>query len=126
MGQEISVNVAVAASTASPVDAVQVHLDFDTSVLQVVNVAGGATLSDELQSDFDNSLGQVGYAAGTLGDSIEAPFTLVTVNFQTTAATGQGGTDIVFAPLTPPRQARMTVGAGSDVTGSLTPVSLVV
>jgi hypothetical protein len=117
----------VNASLGSPVDAVQAYLDFDTSVLQVVSVTGGATLSQVLQpADFDNGLGQVNYAAGTTGGSIEAPFTLLTVNFQTTAATGQNGTTIVFAPLTPPRQTRVAVGAGQDVTGNLTAVSLVV
>jgi hypothetical protein len=126
VGQQVSVNVVVNAAPASPVDAVQVYLDFNASMLQVVSIAGGTTLSEELQSDFDNNLGQVGYAAGTLGASIEAPFTLVTVNFQTTGATGPGGTDIVFAPLVPPRQTKVAVGLGRDVTGTLTPVHLVI
>lgn len=126
VGQQVSVNVVVNAAPASPVDAVQVYLDFNASMLQVVSIAGGTTLSEELQSDFDNNLGQVGYAAGTLSASIEAPFTLVTVNFQTTGATGPGGTDIVFAPLVPPRQTKVAVGLGRDVTGTLTPVHLVI
>jgi hypothetical protein len=127
VGQQITINVMVNASPGSPVDAVQAYLDFDTSVLQVVSVVGGATLSQVLQpAKFDNGRGEVDYAAGTTGDSIESPFTLLSVNFQTTAVTGQNGTAIVFAPLTPPRQTRVAVGAGQDVTGNLTPVSLVV
>jgi hypothetical protein len=126
VGQQVNVSVVVNAAPSSPVDAVQVYLDFDDSMLQVVSIAGGTVLSEELQSNFDNNLGQISYAAGTLRDSVGVPFTLITVNFQTTAATDQGGTDIVFAPLVPPRHTKVAAGAGRDVTGSLTPVSLLV
>lgn len=117
----------VSATPTSPVNAVQVYLDFDKSVLDVTSVTGGGMLPQELQPLpwFDNSLGQVNYAAGTTGSSIQAAFTLITVNFQAIATTGPSGTPINFAPLAPPRQTKVAVGAGRNVTGNLTPVNLV-
>ena len=125
-GQQVSVNVVVGAAPTSPADAAQVYLDFDASVIQVVSLTSGAALSQVLQAEFDNSRGRVNYAAGTLEDSVEAPFTLVTVNFRAAAATGQGGTVIDFAPLAPPRQTKVAVDVGKNVTGNLTPVRLVI
>lgn len=124
VGEQFSVRVIVNAGPASPVDAAQVYLDFDSSVLQVIAIRDGTVLGEQLQSSFDNGLGQVNYAAGTLGNAAEAPFTLTTIDFQGTGATGQGGTDIVFAPLTAPRQTK-AVDAGLDNTGKLTPVNVV-
>jgi hypothetical protein len=125
LGEQFSVRVVVNAGPASPVNAAQVYLNFDPSVLQVIALRDGTTLSEQLQSSFDNSLGQVNYAAGTLSNAAASPFTLVTIDFQGTGATGQRGTDIVFAPLVDPRQTK-AVDAGLNNTGKLTPVNIVV
>jgi hypothetical protein len=107
------------------VDAAQVYLDFNSAALQVIAIRDGTTLTEQLQSSFDNSLGQVSYAAGTLGNAAATPFTLATIDFQGIGATGQAGTDIVFAPLVDPRQTK-AVDAGVNNTGQLTPVTVVV
>jgi hypothetical protein len=119
-------SVLVNAGPASPADAVQVYLDFDPSVLEVVSLTGGPALEEQLQATFDNGLGRVNYAVGTLGESLGRPFTLVTVEFRAIGATGQRGTDIVFSPLVPPRQTKSVIDAGVNNTGTLTPVNLVV
>jgi hypothetical protein len=70
-GEQFSVNIIVNAGPANSVDAMQVYLDFDPSLLQVIAIRDGTTLSEQLQSSFDNSLGQINYAAGTLGNAAE-------------------------------------------------------
>jgi hypothetical protein len=110
---------------ASLVDAAQVYLDFNPAALQVIAIRDGTTLTEQLQSSFDNSLGQVSYAAGTLGNAAATPFTLATIDFQGIGATGQAGTDIVFAPLVDPRQTK-AVDAGVNNTDQLTPITVVV
>jgi hypothetical protein len=125
IGEQFSVRVIVNAGPANSVDAAQVYLDFNPSVLQVIAIKNGTTLSEQLQSSFDNSLGQVNYASGTLGNAAEAPFTLATIDFQGIGATGEGGTDIVFAPLADPRQTK-AVGTGMNNTGRFTSVNIVV
>jgi hypothetical protein len=94
-------------------------------VLEVVDLTGGPALPLELQSAFDNHLGRVSYAAGTLDGPIAAPFTLVTVDFRAVAPTGPEGTSLAFAPLEPPRQTRAAL-TGSDATGRLNPAQVVV
>jgi hypothetical protein len=125
LGEQFSVQVIVNAGPAKVVDAAQVYLDFDPSVLQIIAVRKGAALREQLQSSFDNGLGQINHAAGTLGGAIAAPFTLATIDFQSLAATGPGGTDVVFSPSADPRQTK-TVAAGINNTGRLTPVNIVV
>jgi hypothetical protein len=130
VGEQFSVNVMVNAGPASPVGAAQVYLDFNTALLEVMSLTGGATLSEELQSSFDNGLSQIAYAAGIApgasGDSVTSPFPLVTVTFRVIAASGQSGTNIVFAPLVPPRETKTVFDAGRTNTGQLVPINVVV
>ena len=125
-GQQFSVKVVVQAGPARSVDAVQVYLDFDPAVLEVVNLSGGTALPRPLQSSFDNQLGRVNYAAGTLEDPVAASFTLATVEFRALARTGTGGTVLNFAPPAPPRQSRVSAGGGRDSSGNLTGAIIVV
>jgi hypothetical protein len=108
------------------VDAVQVYVDFDPAVLEVINLLGGTALPRPLQSSFDNQLGQVNYAAGTLEDPVAVPFTLVTAEFRALARTGPGGTVLNFAPPAPPRQTRVSAGGGRDGSGNLTGAMIVI
>ena len=84
----------------------------------------------ETVSNFDQTRGQINYAAGKgfslPNDSVASPFTLVTVTFQALVASGQVGTDIVFAPLVPPRESKTVLGAGRTNTGQLVPVKIIV
>ena len=106
-------------------DTVQVYLEFDPSILQVVEINPGATLEVALQSGFDNLAGQVGYAAGTLGDSVQGPFTLVSLTFKTPNLTGPAGTQLQFAPLIAPRETK-AIEAGVNNLGNLSPLTLVI
>lgn len=123
VGDLFSVAVTVNAGPGKAVDAAQVYLDFDASVLQVVKLTGGSSLGEELQSNHDNTLGQINYAAGTLGAPITSPFQLLVVQFRAVAQTGSGGTSIRFASLLNPRQTKV-VTAGINTTGSLAAVNL--
>ncbi len=125
IGQLFEVEVTVEAEAASPVDTVQVYLDFDPSILRVVEINFGATLEVVLQSGFDNLGGQVDYAAGTLGDSVLAPFTLVSLKFLAINPTGPSGTMLQFAPLIAPRETK-AIEAGNNNLGILSPLILVI
>ena len=125
VGQLFEVLVTVEAEAARPVDTVQVYLDFDPSLLRVVEVNGGARLEIALQSSIDLLAGQVDYAAGTLGDSAQAPFTLVSLKFQALNPTGPAGTQLQFAPLIAPRETK-AIEAGVNNLGNLSPLTLVI
>jgi hypothetical protein len=56
---------------------------------------------------------------------LRPPYTLATIDFQGIGATGQGGTEITFAPLADPKQTK-AVNAGLNNTGTLTPVKIVI
>ncbi len=121
-----SVIVMVAASLASPVDTVQVYLNFDRTKLQVTEMSGAVELEVELQAGaYDNLLGQTKYAAGTLGPPRNAEFILMTVGFRALGPTGAGGTMVQFAPLAAPRHTK-AIRSGHNRTGTLTNVTVVV
>ena len=125
IGQLFEVVVQVDAQAASPVDAAQVYLDFDPSLLRVVQVNPGARLEVQLQSAIDILGGQVDYAAGTLGDSAQVSFTLVSLIFQAISSTGPAGTQLQFAPLLAPRETK-AIEAGVNNLGTLSPLTLVI
>ncbi len=125
VGAQFTVSVVVEAGPASPVDAVQVYLDFDPSILQVIGLLSGGTLEEQLQSSFDNGPGRIGFAAGTLGSPAVRPFTLVTVDFRAMAGTGPAGTTVRFAPPEAPRVTKV-VEAGEVNTGQIGSLNLVV
>ena len=118
-------------------DTVQVYLDFDSSILRVVEVDAGARLEVVLQSGFDNPAGQVDYAAGTLGDSAQVPITLVSLTFQVINPSGPAGTQLQFSPLVVPRETKAmrsrcvpretkAIEAGANHLGNLSPLILVI
>ncbi len=125
LGAQFTVSVVVEAGPTSAVDAVQVYLDFDSSTLQVIALRSGGTLVEQLQSSFDNGLGRIDFAAGTLSGSAVQAFTLVAVDFRAVAATGPSGTTVRFAP---PAALRVTkvVRAGEVNTGQLGSLNIVV
>ena len=125
IGQLFEVAVHVDAQVTSPVDAAQVYLDFDPSLLRVVQVNPGARLEVQLQSAIDILGGQVDYAAGTLGDSARVPFTLVSLIFQAISSTGPAGTQLQFAPLLAPRETK-AIESGVNNLGTLSPLTLVI
>ena len=125
LGARFTVLVVVKAGPSSAVDAGQVYLDFDYSTLQVIALRSGGTLEEQLQSSFDNGLGRIDFAAGTLGSSAVQAFTLVNVEFRAVAGTGPSGTTVRFAPPAAPRVTKL-VNAGEVNTGQLGSLNLVV
>ena len=124
-GDLVNVAVTLNAGLGNGVDAAQVYLDFDASVLQVEKLTGNPAFAEELQSNRDNILGQINYAAGTLGAPITSSFQLLEVRFRAVTQTGPSGTTIRFAPVVNPRQTKV-VAAGINTTGSLGAVNLVI
>ncbi|MSQ16103.1 MAG: hypothetical protein EXR54_00830 [Dehalococcoidia bacterium] len=120
-------DVWVAASTDSPVDTVQVYLKFNPATLKVTDIAGYLYLDQELPVPaFDNSLGQVGYAAGAsdTNSPMTEEFTLAWVEFEALDVTGESGTQVLFDTLAdPPTKA---IRSGNNRTGTLTDVTVVV
>ena len=117
-GQEFEIAVKVSAGYARPVDTAQVYLDFDPAILEVVAIRPGPHLEYLLQSSSDNDRGRLAYAAGTLGNPLEFPFTLARVVFRARTPTVRGSTLIQFDDLRPPRQSK-AIHQGRDITGVL-------
>jgi len=92
-----------------PVDSAQAYIDFDPSLLEVVDadpgtagdqIQRGTALPDELQNSVDNALGRIDFAAGIFGGQpLTGTFTLATVEFKAKAATG--GTPLSFVFVAP-------------------------
>ena len=111
----------IGAGTDRPVDTAQVHLVFDPAKLQVESISSGPRLEYLLLSTWDNSLGNVKYAAGTLGPAVETPFTLFTATFRATAQTGSAATQVRFAGPSNVFRTKVII-RGLDVTGQLAPL----
>jgi VCBS repeat-containing protein len=109
-----TVDIVMGASTEQPVDAADVHLDFDPSLLQVVDEAGVTTTSiipgplftggawdDVLMNEADNAGGTVYFAGGRGLGGVDAtgPVVLATVRFKALAPSG--GTPVTFSAVFP-------------------------
>lgn len=125
VGRPFQLRIWVYCGESNPVDAAQVYLIFDPAHFAAVSLTAGPALEIPLQSNVDNALGRVDYAAGTLGAAVTNPFILATVTFRALAATGPPGTYITFAALQAPRQTKAIAG-GANLTGNLTSAYLVV
>ena len=125
MGRQFQLRIWVYCGESNPVDAVQVYLIFDPARFAAVSMTAGPDLEIPLQSHWDNALGQIDYAAGTLGAAVTNPFILATVTFRTLSPTGPPGTYITFAALQAPRQTKAIAG-GANLTGNLTSAYLIV
>lgn len=125
MGRPFQLRIWVYCGESNPVDAVQVYLIFDPARFAALSLTAGPDLEIPLQSNVDNALGRLDYAAGTLGAAVTNPFILATVTFRALAPTGPPGTYITFAALQSPRQTKAIAG-GANLTGNLTSAYLVV
>ena len=125
VGRPFQLRIWVYCGESNPVDAVQVYLVFDPARFAATSLTAGPALEIPLQSNVDNALGRLDYAAGTLGAAVTNPFVLATVTFRALAATGPPGTYITFAALQAPRQTKAIAG-GANLTGNLTSAYLVV
>ena len=125
VGRQFQLRIWVYCGESNPVDTVQVYLIFDPARFAALSLTAGPALEIPLQSNLDNALGQVDYAAGTLSAAVTNPFILATVTFRALAATGPPGTYITFAALQAPRQTKAIAG-GANLTGNLTSAYLIV
>ena len=123
IGQEFELAVKVGAGHTKPVDTAQVYLDFDPTVLEVETIRPGPHLEHQLQSSWDPDRGRLAYAAGTLRNPLEFPFTLCTVVLRVKARPIFGSTLIQFDDLKPPHQSK-AIYRGLNVTGELAPVRI--
>jgi len=102
-GEVFSLAIQVDSGT-QPVDAAEVHLDFDPAYLQAVDMNGnptdvlelGSALEAEMQNHVDNATGAIDLAAGTFGEASSGSFTLATVYFHALQVTNQSGTSLTF------------------------------
>jgi hypothetical protein len=86
------------------VDAVEVHLDFDPSYLQVVDAAGnpsssivdGTVLGVRIQNMSNNATGVIAYAAGTFDAPVNGTFVLASMYLRALRDTGGGSTPLHF------------------------------
>jgi hypothetical protein len=96
------------------VDGAQVSLNFDPSVLQVVQMNGNSTAFPlELISQYDNTNGTIDYSAGTLSNFPSGDITVLEIELEALADTA--GTSLEFN-LTPPRVTDATYGGESVLT----------
>jgi len=90
---------------SQPVDGAEVHIDFDSTYLQVVDGSGNPVTQIEnsgilnlvIQNNVDNPAGHIDFAAGKLfGDLPSGTFVLATIRFKALASTGGGSTPLAF------------------------------
>lgn len=80
-GQNFTATVQVIAG-AQQVDGAAAYVNFDPAFLQVTNITAGTNLTNTIQSDYDNILGQANFAAGNLtAPNPSGTFTLATISF---------------------------------------------
>lgn len=125
-GSSLVVEVWVYPRHNSRVDAAQVFLAFDPSVLKVLTISSGNRLEEQLYLETDNVGGRAGLAAGTLGPASSSRFKLASVEFLAVGVTGPRGSPIRLDSTKGGLFTR-TVYRGGDNTGRLgPPVVLVV
>ena len=105
VGDTFTATLYVDAGTQS-LDSAQAYLDFMPAHLNVLSMTGDGTLETELLSNFNNTLGELGYAAATFASAQSGTFALVTVTFQAMSATS--GTPLAFHT-TLPRQTKASL-----------------
>jgi len=92
------------------VDGVEAYLDFDPNILQVSHVTAGTQLAPVLANTFDNTNGQLHFAAGTLNDFPNGTFTLATI---TLSAISEAESSSLTFVTTSARQSDVTYGGAS-------------
>jgi len=117
-GDIFEVNIRVDAGS-QPVDGAEVHLDFDSLYLQVVDADGdpasdiesSGVLDVPIRNHVDNAAGQIDFMAGTFGVPPSGTFVLATVRFRALQRTAAGGTALTFVTELPRKSDAMFVGA---------------
>jgi len=76
------------------------YINFDPSVLQVVGITPGSTLSTTVINTFDNVAGEIDYAAAIFSSTVSGTFDLLTIQFE---AVGGPSTGLIFQSGPAPR-----------------------
>jgi len=95
VGGRFNLDVWIDAGSAE-LAAADVYIDFDPSLLEVVQVVGGPVLA-MLAEQHDNSEGRVAIGAGTLGAPATGSFVLASLRFEVKAGGGGGVTAVTFS-----------------------------
>lgn len=113
VGEEFTLSVEVRAG-GQVIDGASSFLNFDPAVLEVVSTTPNTSLLDTVVvSTFNNTLGEVDYAAGNLfPPTASGTFTILTVRLRAKAASG--GASITFNTASP-RQTAALIGGSSIV-----------
>ena len=118
VGDTFTVSVYIDAG-AERMDAAQAFLDFEPAYVHVQSMTGGGSFDMELLNTYDNTLGQLGYAAATFGSSLSGTVPLVTITFEAMSSTA--GTALTFHT-TSPRKTKASLIAtplATTVTGGV-------
>jgi hypothetical protein len=114
LGQSFTVNVRVDVATTGSVNAVEIRLNFNTTMLQVTNITkpSSALFTTEtipLPADYTgiNGSGSIVYAAGIPAGSTSADFNILAITFNTI----QAGTTPLTFDITAPGVTRAVLGA---------------
>ena len=121
--QQFYLTVTVNLANSSPVDAVQIYMDFGPSILEAVEITAGTAISKGLQSQLNHNSCHFNYAAGDLGETVQSQLHLAPIQFASLAVSGPGGTRITFAPMAQPRWIKKVTN-GSDNTDTLAPINI--
>ncbi|MEL6634161.1 MAG: serine hydrolase [Bacteroidota bacterium] len=106
-----TVTIEIESNTAQTqqIDGGEVHLNFDTTFLEVQSLTAGSALPVQLIAPmFDNAEGTVDYAAGIFSGFPPAPIDLISIEFKAKAETQ--GTDLTYEFTVPARNTSVTFG----------------
>jgi len=99
VGEEFTLIITVAPSSGQQIDGVQVFLDYQPEFLEVIDVTPGTALPLTLWCPpyFDNTTGQVRYAAGAFSNFPSSTFTLAALRLKALKATPETWLSFVFS-----------------------------
>lgn len=121
VGSTFDVQVLVNVDTTHSVDGATVSLNYDPQRLKVVSLTAGTQLDYVLQQDFDNTQGQIEFAAILLANKLPTDtFSLVTINF---TLLGENGERTLSFNTTAPRETAAAL-AGQYVNAPVQPSAI--
>ncbi len=90
--------VAIVVDTTCNIDRAEVHLNFDPTKLSVAGntLTPGTSLAQVITNTASSTLGTIDYVVQQPGGIAPGTFTLATINFNTLAQTGPGGSPVSF------------------------------
>ena len=112
------VQVELAGPPGQQVDAGEVHLDFDPALMEVLSLSPTPQLPIILVDGFDNTTGEIDFAAGTFFNYPTLPITLIEIEFRALQPTLS--TPLTFVFEIPARNTAVTFG-GSIVLAQTEP-----